>query len=84
MGLGDGRIPASQITVSSVLREDRVENGADQARLNGLSAWRPVGTKGEYFLVMIYLTNTVILFIIRMIPDRLCGAKNIYRDSDTR
>jgi hypothetical protein len=63
MGLSDGRIPATQITVSSVLRGDRVENGADLARLNGLSAWRPVGTKGEYLMVMIYLKKTPLFYL---------------------
>lgn len=51
MGLSDGRLHASQITVTSVLNGDQVKYGSERARLNGLSAWRPVETKAAYLMV---------------------------------
>jgi len=69
MGLSDGRIPASQITMSSVLRGDRVENGADLARLNGLSAWRPLSTQREYISVITFKKYNSFLFILHATPD---------------
>jgi hypothetical protein len=51
MGLGDGRLQSFQITVTSVLNGDLVKFGPDRARLNGLSAWRPVDTKAAYLMV---------------------------------
>jgi hypothetical protein len=51
MGLGDGRIQSAQITATSVLNGDLVKFGPERARLNGLSAWRPVETKSAYLMV---------------------------------
>jgi hypothetical protein len=51
MGFGAGRIGANQITASSVFNQDLIKYGAGQARLNGLSAWRPIGTNREKLTV---------------------------------
>lgn len=53
MGISDHQLIGTQISVSSVLDGDVDEFGSDRARLNGFSAWRPVGTRAEYLIVLI-------------------------------
>lgn len=45
---------STQITASSVLHGDKVKFGPEQARLNGSSAWRPFGNRGDFLTVTFF------------------------------